>query len=410
MKNRNSIWKVIGLIGLVVVSLGILAGCGQESAPTAEETQAAAAAAAADTALVSATGKVSPVQEATLSFMSSGTVVDLPVAIGDVVSEGDLIASLDTSVLDAQIAEAEAAVEVAKVELERVATPPHDEEIAEAEARVAAAQSDTSVAYAQQQNLNAPPEEYQVLEAQLNVMVDEQGLEQSTRTLGFVVESQEHQDDFEWYEVASTYNMRDDAERALEASQSALAESMQRLEDLTNGPIPEDERAAQAEVWAGSADTASAQANLANIEAGTREEDIAIAEAAIAQAEAAVESAKVTRDRMRIAAPFDGVIVEVPIQPNQFVGPGEPVVLIADLANLVVETTDLNEIDAAQVAIGDVAEVSFDALPDIVKGTVTKISPMAEEGAGVNYTVTLELSEQPDNLLWGMTAFVDFYE
>ncbi|MBN1122226.1 MAG: efflux RND transporter periplasmic adaptor subunit [Anaerolineae bacterium] len=409
MKNQNNYWKLIGLIGLVIVSLGILVGCGEEAAPTDEETQAAAAIAAEESALVSATGKVVPVQEATLSFMGGGTVVDLPVAIGDAVSEGDLIASLDTSVLDAQIAEAEAAVEVAKVELERVSTPPHEEEIAEAEARVAAAQSNTSVAYAQQQNLNAPPEEYQVLQAQLDVMVNEQGLEESTRTLGFVVESQENQDDFYWFEVRSTYNMLDDTQRALEASQAALAESQERLEDLTNGPIPEDNQAAQAEVWAGSAETASAQADLANIEAGTRAEDIAIAEAAIAQAEAAVESAKVTRSRLQIVAPFDGVIVEVPIQPNQFVSPGEPVVLIADLDSLVVETTDLNEIDAAQVAVGDVADVSFDALPDIVEGTVTNISPMAEEGAGVNYTVTLELDKQPDNLLWGMTAFVDFY-
>jgi multidrug efflux pump subunit AcrA (membrane-fusion protein) len=410
MKYKNNYWKVIGLIGLAVVSLGLLAGCGQEAAPTEEESLAPVESGGnSSSAVVSATGKVIPLQEATLSFTGGGTVVDLPVAIGDPVSEGDLIASLDTSVLDAQITEAEAAVEVAKVELERVSTPPHEEEIAEAEARVAAAQSNTNVAYAQQQNLNAPPEEYQVLQTQLDVMVNEQGLEDSTRYLGFVVESQERPDDFEWFEVRSTYNMLDDAQRSLEASQSALAEAQERLEDLTNGPIPEDNQAAQAEVWAGSADTASAQANLANLEAGTRAEDIAIAEAAITQAEAAVESAKVTRSRMQIIAPFDGVIVEVPIQPNQFVGPGQAVVLIADLANLVVETTDLNEIDAAQVAVGDVAEVSFDALSDIVDGTVTKISPMAEEGAGVNYTVTLELSEQPDNLLWGMTAFVDFY-
>jgi hypothetical protein len=52
--------------------------------------------------------------------------------------------------------------------------------------------------------------------------------------------------------------------------------------------------------------------------------------------------------------------------------------------------------------------VTFDALPDVeVAGWVVRIAPKAAEGAGVNYTVSLELESIPPQLRWGMTAFVD---
>ncbi|MBE9479143.1 MAG: hypothetical protein IMY80_04185, partial [Chloroflexi bacterium] len=71
-------------------------------------------------------------------------------------------------------------------------------------------------------------------------------------------------------------------------------------------------------------------------------------------------------------------------------------------------TTDLNEIDAAQIEIGDFASTTFDALPDIVvEGQVVYIASKSEEGSGVNYKVIIKLNEVPEKVRWGMTAFVD---
>jgi multidrug efflux pump subunit AcrA (membrane-fusion protein) len=81
---------------------------------------------------------------------------------------------------------------------------------------------------------------------------------------------------------------------------------------------------------------------------------------------------------------------------------------LGDLDHLRIETTDLNEIDVAQVEVGDRATVTFDALPGVaVEGKVVSIAPKASEGSGVNYTVIVEIAEIPKNLKWGMTAFVD---
>jgi HlyD family secretion protein len=102
------------------------------------------------------------------------------------------------------------------------------------------------------------------------------------------------------------------------------------------------------------------------------------------------------------------VISAVHINPSEWVAPGSPVLLIANLNHLQVETTDLGEIDVAQIMVGDPAIITFDSLPDLeLQGTVTRIAPKAAEGSGVNYSVIIELGEIPAVLRWGMTAFVD---
>ena len=102
------------------------------------------------------------------------------------------------------------------------------------------------------------------------------------------------------------------------------------------------------------------------------------------------------------------MISAVNVNPNEWVAPGSPVLLIGDLDHLQVETTDLSEIDVAQISPGDAAIVTFDALPELViGGTVVSIAPKADAGAGVNFPVIIELDEVPTALRWGMTAFID---
>ncbi len=62
------------------------------------------------------TGRVSPVSEAELYFRTDGRVLEVYVARGDVVQAGDLLAELDVDALYRQLAQAELAVETAKIE------------------------------------------------------------------------------------------------------------------------------------------------------------------------------------------------------------------------------------------------------------------------------------------------------
>jgi HlyD family secretion protein len=138
--------------------------------------------------------------------------------------------------------------------------------------------------------------------------------------------------------------------------------------------------------------------------------DTQVAQARLDNAKAQMDSAQNALDQLSLTAPFAGSISNPKVRVGELVTPGQPLMYISDSTTLQVETTDLNEIDVARLAVGDSASVSFDALPEVtVNGKVARIASKASEGSGVNYTVTIELDEVPEKLLWGMTAFVDIF-
>nr|HID12767.1 HlyD family efflux transporter periplasmic adaptor subunit [Anaerolineae bacterium] len=202
--------------------------------------------------------------------------------------------------------------------------------------------------------------------------------------------------------------LEEQARYRLHAADEALAAAQAQLDALLAG-ADDEVRAAEAAVWAAAAQRDSAQAQLDLLKAGAKAEEIAVAEAAVAQAQAALDAARVALERCEVRAPFASTVGAVNVRVGELVAPGQPLVTLGDLTTLRVETTDLDEIDVARVAVGQRVFITFDALPErVFAGRVTRISPMADPGAGgVNYTVIVELGETDPAILWGMTAFVD---
>ena len=133
-----------------------------------------------------------------------------------------------------------------------------------------------------------------------------------------------------------------------------------------------------------------------------------LAEVRLENAKAAMAAAEAQLEDLELRAPFSGTISDLNVRKGEWVIPGQTILLIADLTNLQIETTDLNEIDAARVKVNDPVAITFDALPGVeVKGTITSVSPKSAEGSGVNYTVVIKMDELPGLLRWGMTAFAD---
>jgi len=132
-----------------------------------------------------------------------------------------------------------------------------------------------------------------------------------------------------------------------------------------------------------------------------------IAHARVQQAQAALEVAQATLAQTTLAAPHDGTVVSVNVVPGEFVQQNQVVVTLAALNALQIETTDLSERDITKVKKGDQANIFIAALNAELAGKVITISPIAKTlGGDVIYTVTVSLDEQPDGLLWGMTAEV----
>jgi HlyD family secretion protein len=92
---------------------------------------------------------------------------------------------------------------------------------------------------------------------------------------------------------------------------------------------------------------------------------------------------------------------------GEFVAPGTPVLTLADLSSLQVETYDLSERDIALVEVGQTASVLIEPLNLTVPARITRIAPQPSTiGGDTVYTVWLALEEQPAGLRWGMSARV----
>lgn len=140
----------------------------------------------------------------------------------------------------------------------------------------------------------------------------------------------------------------------------------------------------------------------------TAGELIAQADSRAEQRRLAVEVAKASLEQATLEAPFAGTVIEVNIAPGEYVQPTQVVMVIATLENLLIETTDLSELNVAGVEIGQPATVFVEALGEEFPGKVTAISPISNTiGGDVVFKVTIELDEQPETLLWGMSADVE---
>jgi len=133
-----------------------------------------------------------------------------------------------------------------------------------------------------------------------------------------------------------------------------------------------------------------------------------VAEKELEKTRKSLDTARAELAQTKLVAPFAATVVSVELQPGEYVRSGQVVVVLAKLNNLKIETTDLSELNIAAVNIGQSASVYVEALDKEFQGVVTAISPISDTiGGDVVFKVTLQLEEQPADLLWGMSADVE---
>jgi RND family efflux transporter MFP subunit len=142
---------------------------------------------------------------------------------------------------------------------------------------------------------------------------------------------------------------------------------------------------------------------------GTDEVHLESAQAEADRAQALLDSANTTlATQSKLVAPFDGTIVSVDISPAETVVPGGVIITIGDFSKLQVETKDLSERDVPRVQIGQTASVFVEALGEEFPGKVIDISRISSTvGGDVVFKVMIDLDQQPQGLLWGMSADVN---
>ena len=136
--------------------------------------------------------------------------------------------------------------------------------------------------------------------------------------------------------------------------------------------------------------------------------------AKLTQLQQAQDNLKTAQNRLeqtRLISPISGMITEINIIAGEFATPGKILLVVSDLDNLQVKTTDLSERDIIKVKLGASAIITIDALNENFNGKVIHISSIADSlGGDVIYEITLSFDTPPEGILSGMTAEVSISE
>jgi multidrug efflux pump subunit AcrA (membrane-fusion protein) len=399
-------------------------------------------------------------EEFSLTSEVSGRISQLLADEGDEVEKGDTSVILDDALAQAQLREAQAAVQIVQAALAQVKAGPRPEAIRQAEAALAQAETARDGAYQGWQDALAIRSDPQELEAQiaaaraqlevaeydLQAAVAATGASQAeydmlARAADFISHPHRfyvtippplgpYREGFKitfnkgdreevyfqwnlsarrltssWEGVAMAQAARDGAQAALN-DLLAIRENPQELDTQVDVAKAQYERA--------EATVQAAQAQLEALKAGATQEQIAVAEAQVKQAQAAADLLKVQLDKMTLTAPTSGLVMERTVHRGEMAAAGATLMTIANLDEVTL-TIYIPEDEIGKVKVGQTVEVSVDSFPGkVFEGRVSYIASEAEftpknvqtqkERVNMVFAVKVKIPNPENKLKPGMPA------
>lgn len=293
--------------------------------------------------------------EIRLGSRVGGRVLAVHVQEGDEVGKGEKLVELDPFDLKEREAVQVAARDRARAEYDKLSKGYRTEEVAQAEARVKQweARAEKAKNGPRPQEIDAARAERVVAEANLQLARDN------------------HQRVQELYsKQATTQQNYDRAVSELHAAEGSLKARTEQLALLEAGTRTEDIRDAEAQL-----EEARAARDL--VRTGYREQDVQAAYAAMQEAEASLQAVQAQLHELVLAAPLDGTIEAIELQPGDMVAANAPAISLLDRNSLWVRAyVPENHLD---LKIGQNVDVTVDSYPDQnFAGTITYISRQAE--------------------------------
>lgn len=320
-------------------------------------------------------GEVLPEQRVTIIPEAQGRVVELYAEVGQAVEAGDLLLRIDSTVLEAQRAQALAGLEAVQAQVELLTQEPDQEDMAAAQAAVNAA----SQGY--QRAVQGPTDDdltmalAQVRQAEAAVTVAQAAYNQvrGNPSIAMMPQSMQLQQ----------------ATIGLEAAQAQYRKV---------------QAGATKDVVAGAyAQVAQAQAQLDRVQSGAQDAQIRAAQAQMRQAEAGIYLIQLQLDKTQVRAPMAGVLSEVNTSVGNLAG-GAPVMTL--LSREVKILIPVQETRLSQLYLGQPAQIRVDAYADqLFAGEVAIIAPTLDP-ATRTVQVTIRPTEDASVLAPGMFATV----
>ena len=331
-------------------------------------------------------------EEVTIVSEFGGRIVDLLVDEGDQVEVSQVLVELDTSLLRAKMAQAEAGVLAAEANLASIRAGTHPAEIMAAQASLRQAIAERSAAettwHDSEAVLRNPQEiEAQIAEARSAVDLAAVQIEQMEAQIATVrVERDRYRAqgsmEEKWLYVIYNYQLEAAVASldAARANQQGAKETLVALEALRDNPLAvvSQVHMAEAQYDIAVAGVAVANAKLDELEAGPTAEEVAVAEAQVTQAKAAISALETQIEEMTLHSPIAGLVTSRSAHEGEAAIAGATLLTVANLDEVKL-TVYIPEDELGRVYLGQRVEVQVDSFPErAFTGTVSYISQQAE--------------------------------
>ncbi|MEO8638238.1 MAG: efflux RND transporter periplasmic adaptor subunit [Candidatus Taylorbacteria bacterium] len=392
---------------------------------------------------VSVTGKVVPVREAELSLSKSGKIVVVNTKVGNRVSQGSVLVSIENGDVRASLSQAKADLETRKIEYDQLV-------------RASEAKYDTS-------GKNTSSDETAIINAEANLRQSlEDGLSKVDSAISTYVDQffdnprKSPQFGIQISEGNTTYaisgypsqkirinNEKDDVNNLLKDWRTSLksegidlikSEAVAKntidsvevlLQDLSLVLISSsNQSSAEASLYSGyktdvstarttvltvKSNIESASQSSASAESAVTPDELRLKALALSKAESSIQSIQSNLNETMIIAPFSGTVTSLDAKIGELATPSSPLVRLISGGSFEIEAF-VPESDISKVALGKSAKVTLDAYgqSEDFPAKVTLIDPGETIIEGVaTYKVTFFFDKSDERIKSGMTANID---
>ncbi len=383
---RKRTWIILGIVVVLIVGGIVLVTNNQNNAAQAAaraNVQMGRVTRATLLSTVDTSGSVTPESKVTLSFGTSGPVSKVNVQVGDHVKKGDVLAELDTSSLQLQIAQQQQAL------------------LSQQAAYSMTLQADPGAVKAAQAALNNAADAYKLAQQKYavnqsaQVIVGCNNLDNVKQTYDDAVTA--------YNNYISNWRVQVNGTAEISRKKAKLDNAKAAYDQaLASCNLAKSNASDNSSVQSAYAQLQQAKANLDNLVSPSAN-TIALAKIQLDQARNSLAQAQRQLANAQIVAPFNGVVTAVSAVVGAD-GSGATIVEADDTSLNVGVLVDETQI--GQVTQGQQVQVTFDGLPGTtITGTVGSINPAGTVSQGVvNYLVNVDLNPTTATLKLDMSA------
>jgi HlyD family secretion protein len=394
MSKKQKNWLTVGVSAVVIIGLVMLVVSLRSQAATNSAVpsyQTTTVQLGTLTSTVEGTGTVASLLSADVNWVDSGQVDKVNAQIGDIVKAGQVLATL---LPDSTLSTLESNLITAQENLAQLTSP---EAIANAQLAVTTAQTNVINAQSALNNQQYWKNEPLIQDQYANLVIAKANLDKA-------------QNSYDKAKVGEYINNANEAAayQNLYNAQQAYNTAQYYYSLYSQAPTQRQMNEAQANLDLANATLTSAQTYVAALTGGTVPPDATGTDLLkFNQAKLAVQTAQEALNSYQMTAPFDGTITQSDAIPNAVVKAGTMAFRIDDLNHLAIDV-QVVEIDINHVQVGQLAKITFDAIPNkTYSGKVLKTDLAGTVAqSNVNFIVTVQITNADAQVRPGMSANV----